>query len=199
MHAGPVPGKEHQVLAVAQDKAAVVPGRRERGGHAASTAAADRALSGLAADPGLVVGAVWLRRWLGVGPPGQDRDHARLPPMTTAGRRGRIWDGWHHDPPSDPWSPASERLCQVSEDEVESGVRSTSADTSSDQPLSEWPAGPEADRTLAQRTAAVGLTDRKSLSEFALMADHPLRLSDYDGSGPRRSEAKPHWYSSRRS
>jgi hypothetical protein len=41
---------------------------------------------------------------------------------------------------------------------------------------------------LAQRTAAVGLTDRGSLSEFALMADRPLRLADDDGSdlgGPR--------------
>src|SRR6266702_4484186 len=65
---------------------------------------------------------------------------------------------------------------KFSEDEVESGVRSTSTDTSSDQPLSEWPAGREADRTLAQRTAAVGLTYRGSLSEFALMADRPLRL-----------------------
>src|SRR6266487_2990144 len=58
------------------------------------------------------------------------------------------------------------------EDEVESGVRSTSADTLSDQPLSEWPAGRDADRTLAQRTAAVGLTDRGSLSELALITDH---------------------------
>jgi hypothetical protein len=41
-----------QVLAVAHDKAAAVTGRRERGGHAASTAAADRALSGFAADTG---------------------------------------------------------------------------------------------------------------------------------------------------
>ena len=55
---------------------------------------------------------------------------------------------------------------KFSEDEVASGVRSTSADTLSDQPLSEWPAGREADRTLAQRTAAVGLTDRGSLGEF---------------------------------
>jgi hypothetical protein len=70
------------------------------------------------------------------------------------------------------------RCDKFSEDEVESGVRSTSADTLSDQPLSEWPAGREADRTLAQRTAAVGLTDRGSLSEFALTADHPLRLAD---------------------
>jgi hypothetical protein len=54
MHAGPVPGKEHQVLAVAHDKVAVVTGRRERGGHAASTAAADRALSGFAADPAVL-------------------------------------------------------------------------------------------------------------------------------------------------
>jgi hypothetical protein len=53
---------------------------------------------------------------------------------------------------------------KFSEDEVESGVRSTSTDTLSDQPLSEWPAGREAGRTLAQRTAAVGLTDRGSLS-----------------------------------
>src|SRR5919201_1863293 len=53
------------------------------------------------------------------------------------------------------------------EDEVASGVRSTSADTLSDQPLSEWPAARDADRTLAQRTAAVGLTDRGSLSELA--------------------------------
>src|SRR5829696_8350119 len=88
---------------------------------------------------------------------------------------------------------------KFSEDEVESGVRSTSADTLSDQPLSEWPAGREADRTSAQRTAAVGLTDRGSLSELALMADHPLRRADDDGFGPRRSEAKPHWYCSRRS
>src|SRR6266496_3816178 len=86
---------------------------------------------------------------------------------------------------------------KFSEDEVESGVRSTSADTSSDQPLSEWPAGREADRTLAQRTAAVGLTDRGSLVELALMADRLLRLADDDGFGPRRSEAKPHWYYSR--
>src|SRR6266536_5366836 len=46
---------------------------------------------------------------------------------------------------------------KFSEDEVESGVRSTSADTSSDQPLSEWPAGRDIDRTSAQRTEA-GLT-----------------------------------------
>src|SRR5215218_2001927 len=85
------------------------------------------------------------------------------------------------------------------EDEVQSGVRSTSAGTLSDQPLSEWPVGREADRTSAQRTAAVGLTDRRSLSEFALMADRPLRLADDDGFGPGRSEAKPHWYCSRRS
>ena len=79
---------------------------------------------------------------------------------------------------------------KFSEDEVELGVRSTSADTLSDQPLSEWPAGWEADRTLAQRTAAVGLTDRRSLSEFALMANRPLRRADDHGSdlgGPRRS------------
>ena len=82
---------------------------------------------------------------------------------------------------------------KFSEDEVESGVRSISADTLSDQPLSEWPAGREADRTLAQRTAAVGLTDRGSLVELALMADRLLRLADDDGFGPRRSEAKPHW------
>src|SRR5215211_159766 len=63
------------------------------------------------------------------------------------------------------------------EDEVASGVRSTSADTLSDQPLSEWPAAREAERTLAQRTAAVGLTDRGSLSELVLMADRPLRLA----------------------
>src|SRR4029450_4002955 len=97
--------------------------------------------------------------------------------------------------------PLGRRLLNVcvkfSEDEVELGVRSTSADTLSDQPLSEWPAGREADRTSAQRTAAVGLTDRGSLSEFALMADGPLRLADDDGFGPRRSEAKPHWYCSR--
>jgi hypothetical protein len=86
---------------------------------------------------------------------------------------------------------------RFSEAEVESGVRSTSADTLSDQPLSEWPAGREADRTLAQRTAAVGLTDRGSLSELAPMANRPLRLADDAGFGPRRSEAKPHWYSSR--
>jgi hypothetical protein len=86
---------------------------------------------------------------------------------------------------------------KFSDDGVESGVRSTSADTLSDQPLSEWPAGREADRTLAQRAAAVGLTDRGSPSELALMADRPLRLADDDGFGPRRSEAKPHWYSSR--
>ena len=82
------------------------------------------------------------------------------------------------------------RCDKFSEDEVESVVRSTSADTLSDQPLSEWPAGREADRTLAQRTAAVGLTDRGSLSEFALMADRPLRLADDHGldlGGPRRS------------
>jgi hypothetical protein len=65
---------------------------------------------------------------------------------------------------------------KFSEDEVASGVHSTSADTLSDQPLSEWPAGREADRTSAQRTATVGLTDRGSLIEFALMADCPLRL-----------------------
>src|SRR6266487_924471 len=61
---------------------------------------------------------------------------------------------------------------KFSEDEVESSVRSTSTDTLSDQPLSEWPAGRDADRTLAQRTAAVGLTDRGSLSELALITDH---------------------------
>jgi hypothetical protein len=83
------------------------------------------------------------------------------------------------------------------EDEVASGVRSTSADTLSDQPLSEWPAGREADRTLAQRTAAVGLTDRRSLSEFALMADRPLRLCRSRWFGPRRSEAEPQRYCSR--
>jgi hypothetical protein len=82
---------------------------------------------------------------------------------------------------------------KFSVDEVESGVRSTSADTLSDQPLSEWPAGREADWTLAQRTAAVGMTDRGSLSELALMADRPLRLADDSGLGSRRSEAKPHW------
>ncbi len=60
---------------------------------------------------------------------------------------------------------------KFSEDEVESGVRSTSTDTLSDQPLSEWPAGREADRTSAQRTAAVGLTDRGSLIDLTLMAD----------------------------
>ena len=79
---------------------------------------------------------------------------------------------------------------KFSEDEVESGVRSTSADTLSDQPLSEWPAGREADRTLAQRTAAIGLTDRGSLSDFAPMTDRPLRLADDDVSdlgGLRRS------------
>jgi hypothetical protein len=43
------------------------------------------------------------------------------------------------------------------------------------------------------RTAAVGLTDRGSLSERALMAARPLRLADDDGLGSRRSEAKPHW------
>jgi hypothetical protein len=64
------------------------------------------------------------------------------------------------------------------EDEVASAVRSTSADTLSDQPLSEWPADPDADRTLAQRTAAVGLTDRRSLIGLALMTDHPLRLAE---------------------
>jgi hypothetical protein len=69
---------------------------------------------------------------------------------------------------------------KFSEHEVESGVRSTSADTLSDQPLSEWPAGREADRTSAQRTAAVGLTDRGSLSEPALIADRLLRLADDD-------------------
>src|SRR6266516_1850052 len=53
-------------------------------------------------------------------------------------------------------------------------VRSTSADTLSDQPISEWPAGREADRTLAQRTAAVGLTDRGSLLDLALRIDRPL-------------------------
>ena len=73
------------------------------------------------------------------------------------------------------------RCDKFSEDEIESDVRSTSADTLSDQPLSEWPAGREADRTSAQRTAAVGLTDRGSLSEFALMADRPLRLADDGG------------------
>jgi hypothetical protein len=79
---------------------------------------------------------------------------------------------------------------KFSEDEVESGVRSTSTDTLSDQLLSEWPVGLEADRTSAQGTAAVGLTDRGSLSEFALMADRPLRLADDDCSdlgGLRRS------------
>jgi hypothetical protein len=86
---------------------------------------------------------------------------------------------------------------KFSVDEVESGVRSTSADTLSDQPLSGWPAGREADRTLAQRTAAVGLTDRGSLNEFALVADRSLWLADDADFGPRRSEAKPHWYSSR--
>src|SRR6266487_2787122 len=75
------------------------------------------------------------------------------------------------------------------EDEVESGVRSTSADTLSDQPLSEWPAGREADRTLAQRTAAVGLTDRGSLSELALMATHRCGFPMMGGSETRRSEA----------
>ena len=82
------------------------------------------------------------------------------------------------------------RCDKFSEDEIASGVRSTSADTLSDQPLSEWPAGREADRTLAQRTAAVGLTDRGSLSEVALVADRPLRLAEDGGSGlggPRRS------------
>jgi hypothetical protein len=78
---------------------------------------------------------------------------------------------------------------KFSEDEVALGVRSTSADTLSDQPLSEWPAGREADRTLAQRTAAVGLTDRGSLSESALIADHPLRHTDDRGSRAWRSEA----------
>jgi hypothetical protein len=78
---------------------------------------------------------------------------------------------------------------KFSEDEVASGVRSTSADTLSDQPRLEWPAGREADWTSAQRTAAVGLTDRGSLSEFALMADRLLRLADDGGSGTRRSEA----------
>jgi hypothetical protein len=68
------------------------------------------------------------------------------------------------------------RCDKFSEDEVESGVRSTSADTLSDQPLSEWPVGREADRTLAQRTAAVGLTGRGSLSEVALMADSRCAL-----------------------
>jgi hypothetical protein len=62
------------------------------------------------------------------------------------------------------------------EDEVASGVRSTSADTLSDQPPSEWPAGREADRTSAQRAAAVGLTDRGSLSELALMANRGCGL-----------------------
>src|SRR5215216_2326906 len=70
---------------------------------------------------------------------------------------------------------------KFSVDEVESGVSSTPADTLSDQPLSEWPAGREADRTSVQRTAAVGLTDRGSQSEFALMADRPLRLADDGG------------------
>ena len=82
------------------------------------------------------------------------------------------------------------RCDKFSEDEIESDVRSTSADTLSDQPLSEWPAGQEADRTLARRTAAVGLTDRGSLSQVALVADHPLRLADdygVDLGGPRRS------------
>src|SRR6266496_1471339 len=59
---------------------------------------------------------------------------------------------------------------------VPSAVHSTSADTSSDQPLSEWPAGRDIDRTSAQRTAAVGLTDRGSLVEFALMADRHCGL-----------------------
>jgi hypothetical protein len=86
------------------------------------------------------------------------------------------------------------RCDKFSEDEVESGVRSTSADTLSDQSLSEWPAGREADRTLAQRTAAVGLTDRGSLSELTLMADRPLRPCRRPWFGPRRSEAKPRWY-----
>jgi len=78
---------------------------------------------------------------------------------------------------------------KFSEDEVESGVRSISADTLSDQPLSEWPAGREADRTLAQRTAAVGLTDRGSLSELALMATHRCGFPMMGGSETRRSEA----------
>jgi hypothetical protein len=43
-----------------------------------------------------------------------------------------------------------------------------------------WPAGREADRTSAQRTAAVGLTDRESLSERALIGDCPLQLADDD-------------------
>src|SRR5215218_9083275 len=73
------------------------------------------------------------------------------------------------------------RCDKFSGDEVGSGVRSTSSDTSSDQPLSEWPAGREADRTLAQGTAAVGLRDRGSLSEVALVADRPLRLADDSG------------------
>jgi hypothetical protein len=77
------------------------------------------------------------------------------------------------------------------EDEVESGVRSTSADTLSDQPLSEWPAGREADRTLAQRTAAVGLTDRGSLSEFALMADHRCGVPIMSGRELGGLRAKP--------
>src|SRR6266516_7005153 len=78
---------------------------------------------------------------------------------------------------------------KFSEDEVESGVRSTSTDTLSDQPLSEWPAGREADRTLAQRTAAVGLTDRGSLSELALMATHRCGFPMMGGSETRRSDA----------
>jgi hypothetical protein len=118
----------------------------------------------------------------------------------TVGRLHQVCERWIYtaclcfgldsDEPRAPWSLTSGRLCQVWEDEVASGVRSTSTDTLSDQPISEWPAGREADRTSAQRTAAVGLTDRRSLSERALIADHPLRLADDDGSdlgGPRRS------------
>jgi hypothetical protein len=82
-------------------------------------------------------------------------------------------------------------------DEVESGVRSTSADTLSDQPLSEWPAGQEADRTLAQRTAAVGLTDRGSLSELALMADHRCGVPIMSGRELGGLRAKPSLVDSR--
>jgi hypothetical protein len=108
------------------------------------------------------------------------------------GTCGRLWVGKGQD--SCCLAILGRRLLDVcvksSEDEVASGVRSTSADTLSDQPRSEWPAGREADRTLAQRTAAVGLTDRGSLSEFALMADRPLQRADDDGldlGGLRRS------------
>src|SRR4029450_4259117 len=71
--------------------------------------------------------------------------------------------------------PLGRRLLNIcvsfSEDEVALGVRSTSADTLSDQPLSEWPAGREADRTSAQRTEAGGPTERGSLSDVSPTPD----------------------------